>query len=230
METTTFTPGQSETQPVQPRTPEAASSHALVMERFLRDRNDVWQQIKQEYRLNELLWQMALSSTVSLACYGLVIGISHSLLQALSSAVKLPILFMLTLFICQPTLYAFNLLYGGRLSVRQVMALLLSAITVTSGLMLTFAPITIFFLLTSHSYPFFVLLNVAIMALTGTIGLQFLVNGTQMLNALAHEEHTPSADTSGITPARQAASSTNMKLIYLWLVVYSFVGTQLGWT
>ena len=88
----------------------AAESPLLIIERFLRDREGVWQQISQEYRLNGLIWQMFLSSTGALAGYGAVIGFSHSWLQALSSAIKLPIVFLLTLAICLPTLYLFNLL------------------------------------------------------------------------------------------------------------------------
>src|SRR5215210_4055954 len=57
----------------------------LMIERFLRDREGIWQQIGQEYRLNALIRQMLTSSTIAFACYGVVIGLSHSLLQALSS-------------------------------------------------------------------------------------------------------------------------------------------------
>ena len=39
-------------------------------------------------------------SAVSLAVYGAVLGASHSVGQALSSAVKLPLLFLITLAIC----------------------------------------------------------------------------------------------------------------------------------
>ncbi len=60
---------------------------------------------------------MVVCSTVALACYGLVLGFSNGLLQALASAIKLPVLFFLTLAICLPTLYLFNLLFGALLSV-----------------------------------------------------------------------------------------------------------------
>src|SRR6185295_17096671 len=68
----------------------------LVIERFLRDRESVWRQIRQEYGLNALIGQMLVSTTVALACYGLVMGSSHSLWQALASAFKMPILFLMT--------------------------------------------------------------------------------------------------------------------------------------
>lgn len=126
----------------------------LIIERLLRDRESVWRQIKAEYNMNTLILHMLISSAFALACYGAVMGYSKELLQALSSAIKLPILFLLTLAICLPTLYLFNLVFGARLSVRQALALVLVAITVTSVLTLAFAPISLFFLLTAPSYSF----------------------------------------------------------------------------
>jgi hypothetical protein len=158
----------------------------LVIERFLRDRDDIWQQIRQEYQLNTLIGQMLASSTVALVGYGAVMGAgaSSSLLQSIASAIKLPALYLLTLAICLPTLYLFNLLCGGRLSARQALALALAAITVSSALTLAFAPISLFFLVTARSYHFYQLLNVAILTLTGVVGLQFLVSGMRGMNAL----------------------------------------------
>jgi hypothetical protein len=199
-----------------------------IIERFLREREGVWQQINHEVHLNTLIAQMLASSTVALAGYGAVMGLSHSLVQALSSAIKLPILFLLTLAICLPTLYLFNLLFGGRLSAQQVLALSLSAITVTSVLTLAFAPIALFFLITAGNYSFYLLLNVAILTLTAIVGLGFLVEGTSRLNALSVAEATVEARTDDATPTRERPM--NLWLLHIWLLLYGFVGTQLGWT
>ena len=126
----------------------AAEQPPLIIERFLRDREGVWRQIRQEHRLNALIGQMLRSSAIALLGYGAVMGAgaSNPLLQAGTAALKLPILYLLTLAICLPTLYLFNLLCGGRLSARQALAQALAAITVSSALTLAFAPISIFFL------------------------------------------------------------------------------------
>lgn len=221
MNSTTLTPDYQE-QSAAAHTPEP-----LIIERFLRDRASIWRQIHQEYRLNSLIVQMLTSSAVAFGCYGVVIGIYQSLLQAVSSAVKLPILFLLTLAICLPTLYLFNLFGGGRMSVRQVFALALSAITITSALTLAFVPITLFFMLTVQSYLFFVLLNTAILTLTGAAGLQFLMAGSRAINQMAAaEQAAPEAP----APAPKAPAVINTGLLRLWLLLYMFVGTQLGWT
>jgi hypothetical protein len=89
--------------------PQVSPHPLLMIERFLRDREGVWQQIGLEYRLNSLNGQMLLCSALNLACYGAVIGlVDGTLWQVLASASKLPLLFLLTLAVCLPMLYLFN--------------------------------------------------------------------------------------------------------------------------
>ncbi|SCF45091.1 hypothetical protein GA0074696_6115 [Micromonospora purpureochromogenes] len=173
----------------------------LVIERILRDRQGIWQQIVADDDLNALTGRMLASSAVALACYGAVLGAFHGVLMALTSAVKLPLLFLITLAICLPTLYLFNLVFGARLSVRQSVALVMVAITVTSMLAVAFAPISLFFLITAPDYGFFKLLNVAILTLSAVVGLRFLTGGMQVLNA--HGLLAPS--TAAAPPAAAAA-------------------------
>ncbi|NYF56606.1 hypothetical protein [Micromonospora purpureochromogenes] len=176
----------------------------LVIERILRDRQGIWQQIVADDDLNALTGRMLASSAVALACYGAVLGAFHGVLMALTSAVKLPLLFLITLAICLPTLYLFNLVFGARLSVRQSVALVMVAITVTSMLAVAFAPISLFFLITAPDYGFFKLLNVAILTLSAVVGLRFLTGGMQVLNA--HGLLAPSsAAAAGATQAAVAA-------------------------
>lgn len=167
----------------------------LVIERILRDRQGIWEQIVAERDLNALTGRMFASSAIALACYGAVLGAFHSVPMAATSAVKLPLLFLVTLAICLPTLYLFNLVFGARLSVRQSLAMVMVAITVTAMLAVAFAPISLFFLITAPNYSFFKLLNVGILALSAIVGLRFLTGGMQVLN-----EH----GLLGAAPARTA--------------------------
>jgi hypothetical protein len=238
----------------------------LVIERLLRDRDAVWRQIIEERDLRGLTGQMLASSALSLALYGAVLGASNSWMQALSSLVKLPLLFLATLAICLPTLYLFNLVFGARLSVMQAVTLILVSVTVTSVLTLAFAPISLFFLISAHNYPFFKLLNVCILVLTAIVGLRFLTEGMRALNAHqaalrapapvvvepepelvpAAAIAIPNGGTAGVSrpippapapaPAPQrpqaplAAQSGSMSLLYIWILLFGFVGTQLAWT
>jgi len=91
-----------------------ASDKQLIIERILRDRAGIWDQIIAERDLPKLILRMLVTSVISLAAYGAVLGASNSWLQALVSTVKLPLLFLITLAICLPTLYLFNLVFGAR--------------------------------------------------------------------------------------------------------------------
>src|SRR6266545_3290322 len=235
-----------------------AGNGLLVIERILRDREGVWQQIIDERDLRGLTGQMLASSAVSLACYGAVLGASNGWAQALSSAAKLPLLFLATLTICLPTLYLFNLVFGARLSMMQALTVILVSITVISVLTLAFAPISLFFLISAHNYSFYKLLNVCILVLTAVVGLRFLISGMRALNEhqarLAEMTGLPALVASpaagplapaggGLAVAVRAAPpvpaparpvpvqrSNSMSLLYIWILLFGFVGTQLGWT
>lgn len=250
----------------------ASAQNLLVIERILRDRSGVWEQIREDRDLGPLTGQLLASAAISLALYGAVLGASSGVLQAVASAVKLPILLLVTLVICLPTLYLFNLVFGARLSIRQAVALVSVAVTVLSTLCLAFAPISLFFLITAPHYSFYKLLNVAIMTLTAFVGLKFLVGGMRAMNQavpapavqlapiLAAQPTAaqpvpamvgtgvdgeppvpPAAPASGagtlangVTPMRPLPTAperqASMALLYVWIVVFGFVGTQLAWT
>jgi hypothetical protein len=184
-----------------------------VIETILRNRNHFFSDIRDGINLQEKIRAMFISSIAFLAVYGAVMGSTHSLWQALSSAVKLPVLFLVTLVVCSPTLYFFNVLFGSNQSLTQNIALILTAITVTAVLLLSFAPITMFFLLTTSQYQFFKLLNVVVFAVAGIMGVIFLSQGMRVVSA------------SG----KEGAGARRM-VLRLWILVYAFVGSQMAWT
>jgi hypothetical protein len=255
-----------------------ASGKQLIIERILRDRGGIWNQIIAERQLPTLILRMLLTSAISLGVYGAVLGASNGWLQSLVSTVKLPLLFLATLAICLPTLYLFNLVFGARLSVLQTCALIMVAITVAAVLTVAFAPISLFFLITARSYAFFKLLNVAILALTALIGLRFLISGMRALNehVVAESKLSNQVVVSAAVPERELVSASvvggadsapqppsngagsrnpknrpepapgaanartpqpapgdrpaSMLLLYIWILLFGFVGTQLAWT
>ncbi|MGD2104848.1 MAG: actin-binding WH2 domain-containing protein, partial [Anaerolineae bacterium] len=148
-----------------------------IIEIILRDRDAFFLEIRQGKGLAPKMRAMLISSAAFFALYGAVMGSSHSFWQALSSAAKLPLLFLTTLVICAPTLYFFNLNFGSNQSLSQNVALMLTTIAVTSVLLLSFAPVVTFFLLTTSQYQFFKLLNVGVFTISGLVGVTFLSHG-----------------------------------------------------
>lgn len=184
-----------------------------IVERILRSRYDFFEEIREGQDLQAKMKAMVVSCVAFLALYGAVMGSTHSLWQTLSSGAKLPLLFLATLLVCAPSLYFFNLLFGSNQSLSQNLTLILTAITVTSVLLLSFAPITLFFLLTTSEYQFFKLLNVAIFAISGLMGIVFLYQGMRV-----------------VSPPTEEGAGARKWILILWMFVYAFVGSQMAWT
>lgn len=185
-----------------------------IMPEFLRNPDEFFQSIQRNEKVNSRAITLALVSLFSFMVYGFTVGMSKELLQALSAAVKVPILFLSTMAFCLPALYFFSLtLLGTPLRFMQVLTVVLSGISVTAFLLLGLAPITLFFVLTSNNYEFFQLLAVAFVGLSATLGVYFLWRGMTLVE----------------TARNDALNSIGRRILFLWILLYGFVGTQMTW-
>lgn len=182
---------------------------------LLRDRKDFLEEIHQGIGLKSKIAALLISSSCFFALYGAIVGAFHSLPQVASSAIKLPALYLITLLICLPTLYIFNALFGSKQTIGQHFTYLLTAVSVIAILLCGFAPVTLFFLITVNNYSFFLLLNVAIFALTGILGVSFL-----------YQVMKPGEEDGSVSQSIKVRKN----ILRFWLVLYGFVGSQLGWT
>lgn len=185
-----------------------------VVETILRHRQHFFEEIRAGVGLGEKIRAMLVSSSAFLAVYGAVLGSTHSLVQALSSAAKLPLLFFATMLVCIPTLYIFSVLFGSTQRLNQSIALVLSALTMMGVLLLSFASITFFFMLTTSDYQFFKLLNVLFFTIAGIIGMTFLSQGMRLVS----------------TSDQQTGHRGRNLVLYGWIMLYAFVGSQMAWT
>ena len=156
--------------------------------------------------------------------YGLIMG-AQSLIHgysggwkySLAAAIKLPLLFLLTMAICMPLVYVLNVLIGAREQFRVVFGLLMSSLAVTSILLAASAPILAFFMLSTKSYPFIKFLNVVIFTVAGLYGVWYLSRGMHWI-ASGGGEQSP-----------QQTKPNVGTIITWWLVTYGIVGTQMAW-
>lgn len=185
-----------------------------VVESILRNRYEYFAEIRNQIGTKDKIRAMLVSCALFLAIYGAVMGASNSAVQGMASLLKLPILFLVTLIICTPSLHFFNILFGSHQSIGQTLALILTAMTTTSVLLLSFAPITLFFLVSTNQYQFFKLLNVVFFAISGVMGIIFLRQGFRLVT----EEDNP----NGLT--------TRRLIFTVWVLLYAFVGSQMAWT
>ena len=185
-----------------------------IMPDFLRDPDAFFHSIQRDENVKAKALSLGLVALFSFMIYGFMLGLAKNPLQAFSSSIKVPVLFLSSMLFCLPALYFFSLaLLGTPLKMMQVLTVVLSGISVTAFLLLGLAPITLFFVLTSGNYEFFQLLAVIFVGISACIGVYFLWRGMTL-----------------VEPTRtDALNVLGKRILFLWVLVYGFVGTQMTW-
>ncbi|NES83020.1 MAG: actin-binding WH2 domain-containing protein [Moorea sp. SIO2B7] len=198
-------------------------NHFAILMQFLRNRLEFLEEIKQGVKLEKKIISLLISSSIFFAIYGGIMGSISTWMQIFVSAIKLPALYLLTLIICLPTLYFFDIIVGSKRIFAQYVALLLASMSIISVLLFGFVPVILFFRISINDPTFFKLLNVAILGVTGVFGVHGFYRG--MISFKPEDSETQK--TRGQNSETQ---KTRELVIRSWLVLYGFVGSQLGWT
>jgi hypothetical protein len=144
--------------------------------------------------------------------YGIVMGSYNGFLQSMVTGIKIPCLIFLSLLICFPALFVIQYMIGSTLTIYQMSNIILSGFFVFSTISLSFAPIVIFFMITSDNYSFIKLLHVAIFIFSGIFAIKTITEGL-----------TFSCEKKNIYP------KLGMKIFRIWVVILAFVSSQLAW-
>lgn len=145
---------------------------------------------------------------------------------------KVPALFLMTLFICFPSLYVFSALLGSRLSFAATLKMLLAIVVITTTVLASLGPIVAFFALSTEHYAFMKLLNVMFFAVAGFLGVGALLKALQGLLVPAVP---PVIQAGGVPPVltRQeelVSPQRQVRQVFrLWILIYAIVGAQMGW-
>ena len=144
--------------------------------------------------------------------YGIVMGSYNGFLQSLVTGLKVPCLIFLSLLICFPALYVIQYMIGSTMTLSQMANVILSGFIVFSTIALSFAPIVIFFMITSSNYSFLKILHVAIFSFSGLFAVKTIISGLSF-----------SCEKKNIYPR------LGMKIFKIWIVIFAFVASQLAW-
>jgi hypothetical protein len=120
--------------------------------------------------------------------FSLTAGGSGSLMQIPATMLKVPALFLLTLVVTLPSLYVFTALVGSQLRFLTIVRLLVASLAITLTVLASLGPIVAFFSISTTSYSFVVLLNVAVFATAGALGLLFLVRTLRRMTLATEAE------------------------------------------
>ncbi len=134
--------------------------------------------------LSIVLLLLGLLYGVCMGCYALFQTSGASFPQFIATIGKVPVLFLLTLVVTFPSLYVFNALVGSRLTLSSVFRLILAALGIMVAVLASFGPIVAFFSASTTSYQFMLLLNVVVFAVSGFLGLKFLLHTLHRLSVV----------------------------------------------
>ncbi len=176
--------------------------------------------------------------------------------QMVSSAVKIPLVFFLSILVTFPSLYVFNALAGSRLTISAILKLMIVMLSVMITLLASLGPIIFFFGLSTTSYPFMKVLNVVAGLIAGGFGLAFLRRTLHRL-VVAHQEHEAQVEAAsermedpsagalseaqeagsepkpwprpGPAPKAEARDDRARLVFRIWLMVFALVGAQMSW-
>ncbi|NIQ05948.1 MAG: hypothetical protein GWO20_09565 [Candidatus Korarchaeota archaeon] len=183
-----------------------------VFEEFIKQREEFFDNVLKKEGLKTYFINANLATLVFSVIYGVTMGVYPGGWQILYTAVKIPLLLLLSVYITAPSFYVLTALLGGECSFSQLLVLFLSSLTIMSTVLLALFPVNLFFILTTANtsfitYAFIVLLNVAIFGLAGLFALSYLSRGyTKLYTGIDY------------VPAFLIQS-----------IIFILVGTQLSW-
>ncbi len=189
-----------------------------LITQLLKQRQDSIDRMLHKESSNIEVMLMFLLSFVLYAAFGLLIGLSHSPLQGISSAIKLPLLFYITSLICFPTLYFFLSFLGIKQTSRQLFSFIILCNTFISLVLAAFAPVSFFFLITGYSYNLFKFINILILSIAGFTGIYLFYREIKRIIL--------------DIPAEAEGSKIQKGMIFLrlWAILFAIIGLQLSFT
>ena len=178
----------------------------------LQNTDEFFQKITRPDCFARRIWSQYLLLLLFSFVYGVVMGAYHSVTQALVSGIKVAVLFSLVIIICFPAFFIIQYILGSKLRLHQMISIILSGFVLTSAIMVSFAPIVVFFLLTGSNYYFLQLLHIAIFLLSGFFGMRTVIDALKF-----------SCEKKSVYP------QIGVAVFRFWVVIMAFVGIQLAW-
>lgn len=185
---------------------------SLQLFRDFQDKDQFFEKLTSDDDVHRKILGQYLLLNIFSCIYGVVMGSYNGMLQAIASGIKVPFFISLTLVVCFPVFFIIQFVLGSKLGFWQMLNVILSGFVMITLVMVAFAPIVIFFLVTGDSYAFMKLLHVAIFSVSGFFGMK------TMVDALSY-----SCEKKNVYP------KVGVAVFRFWLVILAFVGMQLAW-
>jgi hypothetical protein len=185
---------------------------SLELFRDFQDKERFFQKLTSETDMGRRIGSQYVLLVFFAFIYGVVMGCYNGWMQALSSGIKVPVFLTLTLLVCFPVFFIIQFVLGSKLGVLQMLNVILNGFLMGSLIMVAFAPIVIFFLITGDNYAFIKLLHVGIFTISGFVGAKTMVEALRYC-----------CEKSKVYP------KVGVVVFRFWVVILAFVGMQLAW-
>lgn len=184
----------------------------LSLFKVFQNNDEFFEMLDHDDMIRKVVWKQLLVITLFSLIYGIIMGSYNGLLQSMVTGIKIPSLILLSLIICFPALFVIQYMIGSTMTVYQMAVVILSGFIVFSTITLSFAPIVIFFMITSDNYSFLKLLHVGIFTFSGVFAIRTIIRGLSY-----------SCEKKNIYPR------LGMNIFKVWIVIFAFVSSQLAW-
>ena len=158
--------------------------------------------------MDQYIIQSHILILISTVIYGLVLGFYAKGPQLILNSIKIPILYLFTLYITIPIIFVVDVMMDNKINFTQLSTLLLLGFNNMAIVLLSFSPLMLFFIITAPDYTFIVILTVVISGFAGYFGIISITENFKRFHKT--ETWNPSLLIGGF--------------------IIIFVGTQLAWT
>ncbi len=146
----------------------------------LRNRKKVFDNIKEGKNLNRYLLSSALTIIFFCGIYGAIMGLFGGKdypIIIFMDMLKVPLLFLITLYVTSPSFFVVSALIGVNISFRQILALLSISYAIAATVLVSFSPVTFVYSLTTNSHAVIHLVNYILFGIAGACGAFYLLLG-----------------------------------------------------
>ncbi len=185
----------------------------INLDTIFKNSADICRDIQENTENKKIILSLLMLIFICTGLYGFIMGFPHSWEQSLSSFLKVPLLYLLTLLVCIPTLHFAGLFLGSGISFFQSVSIMLLGIATNAAFLLGFTTISLFFYVTGSNYKFLLLMHI----------LFFIIGGIAGLISIHRSYNFLSAQLDG------SLKTNKTLLLKIWMILYMFVGTQMAY-
>jgi hypothetical protein len=186
-----------------------AEPEGSLLRRVLQDRTSLLAEIAEGKKAR--LADVAVVSFLLTALGGLGLGVAHGPMQALSAAVKLPLINLAALAICLPTFFIFSALQGSRMGLEKLLRIFAVGLGLRGAVLAGLAPLLIFFSSVGSPYGFILLAGGLVFAFAELGFMKCLDQGIRIFR-------------------EKTGDPVGLALVRGWMVLYVLVALQLTWS